>query len=310
MTPIQQSLMNQVQARHQAPQFKATVEKVFQDAGVQAFLSAHEGELTSERIQRDYSKLYEYYHEKDLQARGQSTLAPGYEPRLVINAGQIDVTYTPSVELLAQQKALEIANRVERIEMPKVIEQASIDQFFTSGEFATPSRQAAQLAALQYLAKHDPNQTEPGLYLYGNFGVGKTYLLGAIANELAAQGVSTVMLHYPSFLVKMREAIQDGTLAEKRQHVCEAPVLMIDDIGAETVTAWGRDEILGVILEYRLHNNLPTFFSSNLDWEALEQHLAEDNKGVVEPMKAKRLMQRIMTLSKLVTLDGRNLRMR
>ncbi|MCQ2570082.1 MAG: ATP-binding protein, partial [Limosilactobacillus sp.] len=134
--------------------------------------------------------------------------------------------------------------------------------------------------------------------------------LGAIANELAAQGISTVMLHYPSFLVKMRESIQDGTLAAKRQHVSEAPVLMIDDIGAETVTAWGRDEILGVILEYRLHNNLPTFFSSNLDWEALEQHLAEDNKGVVEPMKAKRLMQRITTLSKVVTLDGRNLRIK
>lgn len=35
---------------------------------------------------------------------------------------------------------------------------------------------------------------------------------------------------------------------------------MIDDIGADSMSSWVRDEVLGVILEYRMQQQLPTFF--------------------------------------------------
>ena len=38
--------------------------------------------------------------------------------------------------------------------------------------------------------------------------------------------------------------------------VKKVPVLMIDDIGADSMSAWIRDDILGVILEYRMQNQL------------------------------------------------------
>ena len=43
-----------------------------------------------------------------------------------------------------------------------------------------------------------------------------------------------------------------------------SPILMLDDIGAESNSAWFRDEILMIVLEYRMMQELPTFFSSNL----------------------------------------------
>ncbi len=41
----------------------------------------------------------------------------------------------------------------------------------------------------------------------------------------------------------------------------------------------------------------------------LENHLAEDNKDNVEPLKAKRIMQRIQYLSREIDVQGNNLRM-
>ena len=36
---------------------------------------------------------------------------------------------------------------------------------------------------------------------------------------------------------------------------------MIDDIGAESMTSWIRDDVLSVILQYRMQEQLVTTFS-------------------------------------------------
>ena len=33
-------------------------------------------------------------------------------------------------------------------------------------------------------------------------------------------------------------------------------MLLLDDIGAENVTAWGRDEVLGPLLQYRMEEHV------------------------------------------------------
>jgi len=50
--------------------------------------------------------------------------------------------------------------------------------------------------------------------------------------------------------------------------------LILDDIGAESISEWVRDEVLGAILQYRMSENLPTCYTSNFDYELLEQYLA------------------------------------
>ena len=53
----------------------------------------------------------------------------------------------------------------------------------------------------------------------------------------------------------------------------------------ENVTPWGRDEILGTILQYRMENGLTTFFTSNLTYDELETVLSL-SKGKIEELKA------------------------
>src|SRR5699024_12021798 len=76
-----------------------------------------------------------------------------------------------------------------------------------------------------------------------------------------------------------------------------ADVLMLDDIGAETQSAWFRDDILGSILQYRMMEQLPVFFTSNYTMDQLETILSTTSKGGIEEVKAGRIMERIKQVS-------------
>ena len=64
-----------------------------------------------------------------------------------------------------------------------------------------------------------------------------------------------------------------------------------DDIGAEKVTEWSRDEILGTLLQHRMNNYKTTFFTSNLTIEELEQHLIISS-NIDEKVKARRIIEK------------------
>ena len=83
--------------------------------------------------------------------------------------------------------------------------------------------------------------------------------------------------------------------------------MLLDDIGAEYLTTWSRDEVLGTILQYRMDNNLTTFFTSNLNMKELESHLASSKNGVDE-VKAKRIISRIEQLTEDLEMISKNLR--
>ena len=94
---------------------------------------------------------------------------------------------------------------------------------------------------------------------------------------------------------------------EKFDIIKKTPLLLLDDIGAEYLTAWGRDEVLEPILQYRMDEELPTFFTSNLDLKQLETHLSVINNSV-DKLKARRIIERIKQLSIPIELVGKDFR--
>lgn len=310
MKSLSATLQELMRGQNIQPAYRKMMQTVFADPDVHAFLTANQDRLSKEAIDRGSAKLYEYYHEKALIKKGTATVAPGYSPQLSLTAGQIDVVYVPTKKLIEQQRQRHIQSLVHSINMPKFIRQASFSNYYIDEQHQTPTRNAALEAALNFTDHYSSDHFQPGLYLYGNFGVGKTYLLGAIANELAKKnGVATTMVHFPSFVVEMRNSIKQNNTGAKLDTVKKAPILMLDDIGADAMTTWARDDILGVILEYRMQEELPTFFSSNFSMDELEHdHLAVNNKGEEEPVKASRIMERIKFLSREYEMAGNNLR--
>ena len=148
------------------------------------------------------------------------------------------------------------------------------------------------------------------MYLCGNFGSGKTYLIASLFNELAKENIKSAIVFWPDFLNDLKQTFSSTIKSEfktKYNSVKNAPLLLIDDIGAESVTPWSRDEILCPILQHRMDEKLPTFFTSNLDLKALETHLSITSKGD-EIIKAGRIISRIKQLTEYQELISKNLR--
>lgn len=145
-----------------------------------------------------------------------------------------------------------------------------------------------------------------GCYLHGSFGSGKSFILASLLNELARKGVNTTIIYYPEMLRVLKESFYDD-FDVKMDLLKKSDVLLIDDIGAEAVTSWSRDEILGTILQYRMDSELPTFFTSNLTIEELEAHLS-NTKGSVDIVKSKRIIERIKHLTEDLELISDNRR--
>ena len=157
-----------------------------------------------------------------------------------------------------------------------------------------------------YYDNFDPFTTSKGLYLHGNFGTGKTFLIAALLNELKIKyQVNTEIIYVPELLRKLKENL--SLVGDKLYYLENVDILLLDDIGAEKVTDWGRDEILGTILQTRMNKAMPTFLTSNLTIKELETHLSltKDNEDLV---KAKRIIERIKFLTDDIELLGNNYR--
>lgn len=147
-----------------------------------------------------------------------------------------------------------------------------------------------------------------GCFLHGSFGCGKSYLVAALLNELAKKNVKVIMMYYPEMLRRLKESFNDGdAFSNYMRELKSVDILMIDDIGAETVTPWNRDEVLGTILQYRMDNKLPTFFTSNFTIDELEIHFANSNNKD-DLVKARRIMERIKYLCEDIEIISENRR--
>ena len=158
----------------------------------------------------------------------------------------------------------------------------------------------------KFYDEYDFYKDMKGLYLHGSFGSGKSFLIYALLNELKEnKKVDFVALYFPEVLRDLKE--DWDTYRDKMDRYSTIPVLLLDDIGAEQVSEWGRDEVLGTILQNRMNNHLTTFFTSNLTIEELEYHLSLA-KSNLDKVKARRIIERIKQLSVDIELITNNKR--
>ncbi|MET3575966.1 primosomal protein DnaI [Bhargavaea ullalensis] len=312
MEPIRDTLKRVVNAPKFAERYESIRSEILDHPGVQAFLEEHSGEVSKGMVDRGMGKLYEYVTQShdcsgcpDLE--GCINVVKGYEPKLIIERGSIGVDYVMCRKKSIDTEHKKVSSMIRSMHMPKEMIGLEIKDVELSSEV---TRLAAVEKIGEFLDQYDRTKELParGLYIYGPFGTGKSYLLGAVAGELAKRHIPSVLVFVPEFLRELKQAIQDQSLDEKIGFVKKAPVLMLDDLGAETLTAWTRDEVLATILHHRMSEQLPTFFTSNFDYKGLENHLAYTQRGDKEVVKAGRIMERIRSMTVPVRLDGQNRR--
>ncbi|MGI6125785.1 MAG: primosomal protein DnaI [Planifilum sp.] len=287
---------------------EARVQKWLSHPSVAQFLRDHP-QVSKKTLVRSLARVRQFVQEQENCAK-----CPGLDrcPNLVQgHAGQL--VYSGGYVELSMQPCDKLRVRMEEERRNRLIRSHYIPRDILSATFETivldAGRTEAIRAAIRFCNAFADGRPERGLYLYGPFGVGKSRIAGAMTRELVRHNVDSLMVYVPDFMREMRDAIQEGSLQEKLGRLKKATVLILDDIGAETLTPWTRDEVLGSILQYRVSEGLPVVYTSNLDLDELEDHLAHSHRGGTERAKARRIMERIRHYVDVYPVEGPNRRL-
>ena len=276
--------------------------QILADPRVASFIQEHG--LSQDQIKRSLPKFNQFLVECRKVKEGDVTyIAKGYEPILTMNEGYADVTYKETRQLKEQQEQQAISKRINLLSLPQSYRKIT----FADIALDDVARVDTFETLVDFVANY-PSPDQKGLYIYGDMGVGKSFMLAAMAHELSeTKKVATTIIHYPSFAIDVRNGIKDNSVKEQIDAVKEAEVLVLDDIGAEQFSSWIRDDVLQVILQHRMIEELPTFFTSNYSFADLEAKLSNGRQGD-ETWQAKRVMERIRFLAKEIHLKGVNRR--
>ncbi len=239
----------------------------------------------------DIYKVFQY-----LQDRDQHMVKDGYQPVLRTDP-YIEIVYRPTKEKAEELRRQKIREHLKFYDSEVYIQDASLSRF----EVYNDEREKAYKLSFEFVENYRKDKYIKGLYIFGKYATGKSYLLSAIAQELAEKNITVLFVYMPDLVRSIRQGMNEGNLEQRINQLKQSDVLMMDDIGGENMSPWFRDEILVPVMQYRLSAQLPVFMTSNFEYVQLVEALTV-NKDEMNRVKAARLIQRLKDLMTYVKL--------
>lgn len=150
------------------------------------------------------------------------------------------------------------------------------DKTFATFDPSAPGVRAALATASRYA----PALTG-WLVLLGSYGVGKTHLAAAIAHAALARGVAVYFAVVPDLLDQLRATFDDASdvsFADLFAQMRHVDLLVLDDLGIESATAWAREKLFQII-DFRATERLPLVITSNRPAAAIEPRVLSRING-------------------------------
>ena len=120
--------------------------------------------------------------------------------------------------------------------------------------------------------------THPGnIIMFGNAGLGKTYLSHCIANEIIKKGHTVLYLTATELFSALGTFFKKGTgnaEFDTKSYIFDSELLIIDDLGSELVSEFSVSNLFTCINE-RLNLNRSTIISTNMDYGKLKNTYGE-----------------------------------
>lgn len=113
------------------------------------------------------------------------------------------------------------------------------------------------------------------LVMFGNYGVGKTHLAAAIANEALRHHMQVLFAVVPDLLDHLRSTFGPSSEAAydtRFEQIREAPLLVLDDLGTESTTQWAKEKLFQII-NHRYNYAMPTVITSNRKPEDIDPRI-------------------------------------
>lgn len=180
-------------------------------------------------------------------------------------------------------------------------EDSKLDWFLKAEDAKVPGR----ASLINLLGKFTKNINTKGIYIYGENGVGKSYLAICCANRIVrTESKEVAYVNVKKFISEMTKLIySDKNLFEEKMAIIKnAEYLFLDGLGQEKISKFTRDDILLNIFDYRknkgLKNNL---IISNYSFNELKMLYNIDNQ-----LQAKAFVDLVKFMCDEVELVGLN----
>jgi DNA replication protein DnaC len=117
------------------------------------------------------------------------------------------------------------------------------------------------------------------LVIWGERGAGKSHLCAAVDNHLYQTRTPSLFITMPDLLASLRQAMEFEKNTELESYSGRmrlfktAPVLILDDLGADTGSPWA-DGVLFEIIDYRYRNRLATMICTNVNPDDFDPRIA------------------------------------
>jgi DNA replication protein DnaC len=204
--------------------------------------------------------------------------------------------------------------RIDRLitnaRIPSRYAHCELSSFEVREKLTTQSIEFAKLAAEAFVEEF-PSATPIGLLFMGPQGVGKTHLsVGIIKALMRRKAVPCMFRAFPELLKEIQMSyspISESSELSLLAPVLETDVLVLDELGSQTPSAWVKDTV-SYILNYRYSENKVTIFTTNyLD--------ADDpmstRKGVFYSLRDRigdQMRSRLYEMCKTVVIAGHDFR--
>jgi len=128
-------------------------------------------------------------------------MVEGYVYYPIVENDNVVFCYMPCKYKKELDKKTQYQKNIELYDMPKDIKNASMKDIYTDD----PDRFEVIKWLKKYIDDYKKGEKGKGLYLTGNFGCGKTYLISAMLNELAKLDKKVAIIYFPEFLRSLKE---------------------------------------------------------------------------------------------------------
>lgn len=194
----------------------------------------------------------------------------------------------------AEQRELERLNRIAMLRSEAFRDIPAAGWRFENAEVMTP-----QLAkARAYSENWDAfRQDGTGLLLFGNVGTGKSYAAGCIANALIERMVSVLFVGLSDVVNRMQGNFGADRDAYMKM-LMRPELLILDDLGAERNTSFGRERVFDVVNK-RLLTGKPMIVTTNIPLSVMQKAADLDER---------RIYDRVLEVCVPIQFNGENFR--
>lgn len=182
-------------------------------------------------------------------------------------------------ELEKQRKLRELINRIYKdTHIKKRLQKCNFENFDV-----TDDNKDTIETIKKYTELCIKNEMKNGIIIYGNIGYENTHIVSSIANKFIENDKIVLLERTSSIIDRIKESFRQNVITEVEviELYSNVEMLIIDDLGSETMSKWALEKLYKII-NNRYENELPLVITTRYNKGELLEQMSIENQDLAE----------------------------